>query len=538
MRRLRLLVALVIVGVVAVAPAGGAPEQAPRRGGTVVVAWPVPFEPGCVIGRVGCPRGMTDVEELTLALRPPLELTPSGFQSGLASVTLSRNPFAATIRFRPDARWSDGRPVTAHDWLFTFRLALRAEIWPDINQLKPEIVRSVAVDSRTARVVFRSSVSSARLSLGTVMPFPRHVLRGQDLTKIWREAIDNPRTGRPIATGPFLIQRWDKGERLVLVRNPNYSGAHPAYLNRLVFRFGLEDAAEALRTGEVDVVGGIGNASQIAAREFVDRPAPGIDVLAAPSNSWEHLEFNLGPSGHPALDNKLVRRALAYGIDRAAIVRAVYPKIPNLGVLDSTAFLRNERGYKPNWSRYRYRVAEARRLLAEAGCRRGADGVFACAGQRLRLRFVTLAGVPHRQRTLELIQSQLAAVGVEVVPLYAANFGFITRGDFDAALFAWTTFAGTGGHTIFTCGNRLNFTGYCSRLFTQDIDQLGRVMQVSRHAAIANRADRRLAQDVPVLPLYQPPRFVAFRESVKGIRPSAFGSPTWNAQDWWLETAP
>ena len=112
-------------------------------------------------------------------------------------------------------------------------------------------------------------------------------------------------------------------------------------------------------------------------------------------------------------------------------------------MLNSAVYLTQSRYYEPNWSAYRYRPAEARRLLEQAGCRRGADGIFSCGGQRLSLRFVTTAGISSRAQALSLIQAQLRAAGVEVVPEFAAPGAFfgqiLPQGAFDVALFSWAS---------------------------------------------------------------------------------------------------
>jgi len=122
------------------------------------------------------------------------------------------------------------------------------------------------------------------------------------------------------------------------------------------------------------------------------------------------------------------------------------------------------------------------------------------------------------------------------VPTFAANFGFYAVGDFDVALFAWASkFPGETGSLPYACDGRgVGRTGYCSRLFDGDVEQLERIVDPSRYAAVANRADRRLVLDVPVLPLYQTLKVYAFRSSLRGIRANPFWSVTWNAENWWL----
>ena len=529
------LISFVLALVVFAAPAAGAFEQTPKRGGTVVAVWQG-LEPPCLNAWLQACRAGGDYSELLgLVLGSAYEPGPHGWQPALASPpTLTRRPFTVTYRVRPKARWSDGRPVLASDFVFGFRALLKYSGLPPDDDVRTRIRRVEAVDARTVRVIFRSRFSPWR-SLVNFMPLPRHVLQGQDLTKVWRDGIDDPLTSTPIGNGPFLIQSWDRGRQLVLARNPRYWG-RTAHLGRVVFRFGVSDFAEAVREGDADVVGG-GSGGPSVALEFVERPAPGIDVLSTPGIALEHFDINVG--GHPALESKLVRRALAYGLDRGVLVRDLFrDAAPSMRVLDSTSFLTNEREYEPNWRMYRHRPERARGLLEQAGCRLGAGDIYVCAGERLSLRFVTTAGNQRRDDTLRIVQAQLKRVGVEVLRTYAqpgAFFGeILPKRDFDIALFSWHKSLGDA-RAAYSCGNPANFTGYCSRLVTGDYQQLESIVDPTRYAEVANRVDGRLAHDVPVIPLFQAPLFVAVRDSIRGVVPNAFNATTWNAEDWWLD---
>ena len=87
---------------------------------------------------------------------------------------------------------------------------------------------------------------------------PRHALAGEDFQDVWREDVDNPKTGRPIGSGPFLLQSFERGRQVTLVRNPCYWGPHRAYLDRLVFRFvppgDQATHLQAIRNRSVDVI--------------------------------------------------------------------------------------------------------------------------------------------------------------------------------------------------------------------------------------------------------------------------------------------
>ena len=145
-----------------------------------------------------------------------------------------RRPFTLTYHIRPEARWSDGVPITAQDFIFTLQ-AIRRHASPEFRDLHAPIRSARAVDRKTLRVVLRPRSASWQDFFGNILP--AHALRGSDLTQVWSDRIDDPRTGRPIGSGPFLVERLERGRQLVLRRNPRYWGPHPAYVERLAIRF-------------------------------------------------------------------------------------------------------------------------------------------------------------------------------------------------------------------------------------------------------------------------------------------------------------
>ncbi|MBA3562013.1 MAG: hypothetical protein H0W35_04745 [Actinobacteria bacterium] len=462
----RALAAAIVVSLLAVSGAGGAGAQTPRVGGTVVFG--LLGEPPCLNVLLGkCTQSVETIRYIAeMILQPAFDVSPEyTYRPRLVSrVTFTKRlPFTLTYHIRRAARWSDGVSVTARDFVFTHRALVASEL-PEFEKRDLRRVRRVsAVDAKTVRVVLRSRFSGWRSLFANVLP--SHALQGQDLTKIWTDRIDNPKTGRPIGSGPFLLESWERGRQLTLVRNPRYWGAHRAYLDRIVIRFRVESESPVdwFRNRELDVAWGVGRSGGVPEL----RREPGVKVLAGPSAGYQAFNFRIGPGGHPALRNKLIRRALAHGIDRAALVREVPGEInPKLRPLQSLLFLVQSPYYRPNWSGYSYRPALATRLLEQAGCRRGADSIYSCAGERLSLRFVTSAGNPNRARILSLVQAQLRRSGVEVVPSFAPPSTFLgtilESGDFDVALFGFFSAPNPTGNAIFGCGGSANFSGTAS----------------------------------------------------------------------------
>jgi peptide/nickel transport system substrate-binding protein len=535
------LSAAIAVALLAVSGAGGVDAQTPKRGGTVVIAVPDASEPSCLNWLVCDAFGGPGL--LDLVLDGAFEVKPDAtYRANLVSRAeiVSKQPFTLVFHIRPNADWSDGIPITASDFAFTYS-AMRRYL-PEAPESQ-KIRRVVELDAKTVKIVLRVRFPDWRDFFRHVLP--RHALSGQNLASVWSDAIDDPRTRKPIGSGPFLLSHFGPGKQLTLVRNPRYWGPHPAYLDRVVWRFvPPTDAAEALRRGDVDMIDPSDGRLQDAALVVRRQQVPGVNVLSVLLSSWEHFDIRMRDGGHPALRNRLVRQALAYGIDRVEIARAIGELAGAgegaLAPLDSVVFMANSAHYQPDWNGYRSRPALARRLLERAGCRRAEDGIYSCAGERLSLRFVTSAGVARRERTIELAQAQLRRIGVEVRPVFAPPTIFlgtiVPSGDFDLALFRWITGASTSSASdIFGCQGLANFTGFCDRLMTRDLAQAMLIVDDKRRVKLVNKIDARLAKAVPAIPLYQNTFLFAFRATIRGVVPNGVDFFGWNAENWWLE---
>jgi peptide/nickel transport system substrate-binding protein len=139
---------------------------------------------------------------------------------------------------------------------------------------------------------------------------------------------------------------------------------------------------------------------------------------------------------------------------------------------------------------------------------------------------------------VELVQAQLRPVGVEVIPLFGPPpvvfDQILPGGAFDVALFAWNAGPDPSLTTIFGCGGFQNYTGYCQRLVSADLDQADRIFDSDQQARVLNRADVQIAKDVPAIPLFEQPQWAAVRSTVRNFTPNAL-DPLVNAENWWLE---
>jgi peptide/nickel transport system substrate-binding protein len=530
-----------------VAGAGSAAtQQTPKRGGTLVLARPAATEPAClnVFACAGNPDAIW--ASITQVLEGAFEIGPDlVIRDNLVSrVDVNRKARTLTYFIRSEAQWSDGVPVSSGDFWFTQRAFSRVSMPGDPNGEERALYRQVRssrmLGQKTFRVTLRRPIANWRALYRVVLP--RHVLEGKDLARVWREGVDDPDTGHPIGSGPFLVEEWVRGEQITLVRNRRYWGPHRAYLDRLVLRFLEQSQSDPLAPVREDafhvslVLGGAFISADIARQV---RQAPGWRVEAWPTSAYEHLVFRVGPNGHRALKDRRIRQALAFGVDRVAIANTILQEAPPSArrVMDSMTFLPTDPNYQAAWSGYRYDVDRARRLLVQAGCRR-LDGTYVCSGEPLRFRFVTTAGDETRATIARLVQSQLRRVGIQVEPTFVpprpAFFDqLLPNGDFDIALFSWL---GLGGSVPAEARCKGNYAGgLCDKVADRDARLADAIVDPERRARVLHRLDARLAETVPVLPLVQPVFRGVFKDSVRGVYPGGTQFEfSQNSEDWWL----
>lgn len=503
----------------------------PTPGGSIVIAGQVT----CPNGWFVCPSPVAVNQVIGGAFIVGPDLT---FRPNLISRARVRtSPFTVTYFIRPKAVWSDGVPVSARDFLFTAQLFRSPRYADTVDAPSYAAIRDVQVlGPKTVKVVFKSRDAGWRVLFHAV--FPQHVLAGQDMSKVWTEGIDNPKTGEPISDGPFFVSSYVPGDHLTLVRNPRYWGAHKAYLYSVVFREFDDSVAQIdqLRVGRSDAI-----SPQIQPQLTELKKVSGLTVKTTMGTTFEHVVFRLGPGGNPLLRQLYVRQAIAYGIDRSDLVRRLFGDlVQSPRPLQNLIFVPNGHFYRAHWNGYRLDLAKARALLEQHGCRRGDDGIYVCGGERLSFRFATTALNPTRQLTFSILHEQLARVGIELVPVFATPpvfFGQILQGgDFDLAMFTWVNTPDPGyAVEIWRCGGSENYSGYCNRGLSRRLVGSDGILDETGRAAALNAVDARLARDLPAIPLFQKPTVVAYRNALHGVA----DNPTdegwvWNLGDWWL----
>ena len=445
---------------------------------------------------------------------------------------LSRDGRVITYHLRAGVRWQDGVLVTSRDVVWTLHAIL-----DDRNAVRSRagydrVAKAEALNDRTVRVTLKEPWAPAVATLFSYGTAPQYVLPAHLLE---REANleQSAFASHPVGDGPYRFVSWSRGDHLVYEPNPAYwrGAPKPAQLYvRIVPDPGTNFTL--LQSGALDW-----NLLSPAQRASLGTPAQ-LGFRTVPLALVAGIAINVT---HPPLDDVRVRRAIAASIDREGISKKItfgrYPVVDTAQPLWSWA-------RDPSVREPAYDPASADRLLDAAGWKRGADGTRTKDGKPLALTYVQFPESATGVRVATLVQSELGARGMRIAIKQLSNAqlflpksqgGTLANGNFDMAYVPWQLGADPDDAFLLSCTGNANFMRWCD----PRADALERRAVVAPSRAERRRLysaiQRRVADQVPVVYLFNPSYSYAYRTTLHGFAPNAF-NPTWNAYAW--STAP
>ena len=342
-----------------------------------------------------------------LQLEPP-HLDPTSAAAGAIDQVLYANVFEGLTRFAADGAIIPG---LAKSWQIsedgkTYRFSLHEAVRfhdgsvMDAEDVRFSLDRARSEDSTNAQKALFKGITAVTvidpLTVEVALAEPDgnflFNMAWGDAVIIAPESIEGIREN-PVGTGPFKLQRWIKGDRISLVRNPDYWGK-PVALDRAEFRFISDPTAAfaAVMAGDIDAFPGFPAPENLVQFEA----DPRFRVMIGSTEGETILSTN---NKQPPLDQLKVRQAIAHAIDRQAIIDGA---MFGYGTPIGTHFAPHHPAYLDLKAQSAHDPAKARALLAEAGY---PDG------------FTTTLKLPppsYARRGGEIIAAQLRAVGITV----------------------------------------------------------------------------------------------------------------------------
>lgn len=521
---LRLLVLVLL------ASACGEGERAPRTGGTAVIAYS--GGPQAANPLVGT-DDYSDAMNRWLLFLPLVQLGPDlELEPRLAESWETEGDTAIVFRLRPDVSWSDGRPTTAGDAVFTLERALDPETAFPNRQHIAHWRGIEALDSFTVRVTFEPAREP--LHGFTLMPLlPRHVLEEVPPAEMQRA----PFNLAPVTNGPFRVQEARPGERWTFAADTSFPaglGGRPR-LDRLVWRVIPESGAQEveLRAGEVDAVVGV---RPEAFETLTERE--GLRGLERETLSYTMVAWN---NRRPMLSDVRVRAALGLAMDREQVLEALRG---GHGVLATGPVPPTHWAHNTALEPLRHDPEGARELLRQAGfADRDGDGtVESPAGEPLRISLLIPAGSDFNRDLAQVIQSDLEEVGVDL-RIQTLEFGTLAgritspERDFDAVLLALDADVRLDLRSLFhseAMEGPFQLSGLRDARLDSLLDALEAARERESARALWAEAQARIARAQPWSFLYYLTELIVVRDRLHGIDADLRGV-LHSAPRWWVE---
>ncbi|MER2599821.1 MAG: ABC transporter substrate-binding protein [Caldilineales bacterium] len=255
---------------------------------------------------------------------------------------------------------------------------------------------------------------------------------------------------------------------------------------------------------------------------------------------------------HPVLSDLKVRQALAYCLDRSALIASVYPYVEDSAVLEMDSFLpKTHWAYKgPYADMPMYDPEKGNALLDEAGwtLAEGATVRQNADGEVLAVKFTTTTA-QFRQTWSAVAQQNLAACGIQMLTNYTpASWWFgdttgLARRDFELGAFAWVGQADPSGRTLYACDQvpvpsnnweGQNYMGWCNEAASAAIVKANNTLIRDERIAAYDTVQKEFAKDVVSIPVFQRAEAEAWSANLEGVRSDATEYATANLQEWKL----
>ncbi len=454
--------------------------------------------------------------------------------------TASPDNTSFTFTLREGVKFSDGTDFNAEAVCANFD---RWYNWSGVNQSENityyygKLMRGYRTGANSADALYKNceAKSAAEVTINLTGPFV-HFLDAMTLpafsmqspTAMKQYNADNtsgkdtdPRfseyaTANPTGTGPFVFEKWERGQQITLKRNDNYWG-DKAKVSTVIIRTISDPKA---RTQELQA-GNIDGYDLVAPADVPTLKNAGFQILQRPAFNILYLGMN---QKIKALSDLKVRQAISYAIDKDALIKQVMPE----GTTAAVNFMPdNVTGWTSNVTTYPYNPDKAKELLKEAG------------QENLTLEFNYPTGVsrpymPSPEDIYTSLKAQLEAVGVKVTPVankWSPDYLQLIQGGSSHGihLLGWTgDYNDPDNFVGVFFGGQANEWGFDNPQLFNGLKEARGMSDAAAQKAKYEEINKLISDFVPGVPLTHGPPSLAFAEGVQGYVPSPVQDEVWD----------
>jgi peptide/nickel transport system substrate-binding protein len=447
---------------------------------------------------------------------------------------VSEDHLTYTFFLREDVSFSDGVPLTAHDVLFTYEsIQNPANDCADKRSYFSDFESATVLDDYT--IEFKASKPYfLHLDLftdGWMGIMPKHIYSVGDYNT-------HPANRAPVGSGPYVLEQWDTGQRIVLSKRDDYWGDRKPWVNEIHYKIVTDDnaAMQLLRRQEIDEM-------RLTSEQWV-RHAVKPDItdhfqkitLYSPvdgyASSFGWIGWNMD---RPQFSDKRVRRAMTMLLDRKTIGETIMHGL--VRVVTGTMFP-DSPDYDQSIAPWPFDPEGAKKLLDEAGwIDSDQDGIRDKDGMAFRFEWIYASSSPALEQLATVYKEQLDKAGIEVTlrPLEWATFlESVTKRSFDACAMSWVSEIRSDPYQLWHSSQKesgSNYVGFGTAESDKLIEDARPEFDAEKRAEMYRRFHAILHEEQPYTFLYNAKRKVVISNRFQNVKPYSLG---FDMREWWV----
>lgn len=524
---------------------GGRQTKTPAKGGTAVVH--LAYEPPHLnlflqedfwISRIVT----NNIQEALLKVDGDTgEILPNLATSWRYSEKSSRAPVGSTeknsgkelrleLTLREGVFFHDGRPFGPEDVEFTFQILMDPDrSTPSLRQNFSQ-VKWFKTEGNTFIIGLKQPDFKLLSSLSHLPILPKHIYGTTADMK------QNSATSMPVGTGPFKIQKWNRGEFILLQRHEGYWGK-AAHLEKLLFKIvrDMPKAIQLLKKGEIDFIPRVPlHLACERGSELMDKKAKNsFRLLRYYPNQFHSIIMNVKTE---QLQDRRVRRALAEMTPQKIIAESL---LCNHARLITGPFWPDRPGYDKSLRRIKYSPKKAGQRLEKAGWRyQNGDSVRSKAGVDLELTYLQIAESSMQKRLCPILRDTYRRAGVRLniqkVP-FSRWLRLVRNHQFHMTDVLWTFYGAQDLYQHYHCSQAeggSNYGAYCNPKVDKLLQRIRRTLDREVRSSLERLLHRMLHRDLPAIYLFNTAEVSLASIRLRGCTPHGEGFP-W--REMWID---
>ena len=413
-----------------------------------------------------------------------------------------------TFHLVPNAKWSDGKPLTSADVAFTLNTIIKYQTGSTaLDEAYVTGMKNATAPNPTTVVLhYTGPVATVLAYMDQVPIVPEHIW-AKYATGNGSGIKSFPNSGPIVAGGPFILESLNSSNFALFKENPNFYGPKPKFKEFGLQYYSTSDSMiQALKSGQLDYAQFLPQNDASVVRQA------GLDVTEYPGLNVYFFYINSGKHPlHPEVDNPLVKEAMAHAMDRKRMVETAYPgSAPGASIVPPANGSWVNSALKPET----FDLKLANQELDQAGFKMGPNGIRVANGHPMSYTVLFASDLTGAgDRVFQIIQQNFKKIGISISQktMDASAFGpaiYGTNNTYNGWDFAMEGIGGIldPGFAVgyFDCANLggWNFSGWCDKKYQAVFDQQNQTIDVAKRHQLVNQLQQMAYDAKPAIVLF------------------------------------